>query len=139
MEKHFVTFYSPGTFISETTVKEIDSWDVDKAVKMADDITERHAATPYGFRFSTRTRKDDELDSKESVTSKMYYLGGTVETLSEVEARNDPKEAILRTNMRVNGWGKIITNTNSWRTTQPFLEGDVLLDYTPKARKQAAK
>ena len=28
MQKHFVTFLSPGTFVAETSEKEIDSWDV---------------------------------------------------------------------------------------------------------------
>ena len=66
MKKHFVTFFSPGTFVSETTEKEIDSWDVEKAKELARSIKERHGATPYGFRFITRSRNDDELDSKVS-------------------------------------------------------------------------
>jgi len=28
MQKHYVTFYSPGSFVSETTVKEIDKLNV---------------------------------------------------------------------------------------------------------------
>jgi hypothetical protein len=128
MEKHFVTFYSPGTFFSETSEKPIDNWDVEAAVLMASDIKERHGAKPYGFRFTTRSRGETDLDSKVSATSGMYYLGGRVETLAEVEARNDPKESILRSNMRANGIERIIVNDNSWRFTGALEDGDVVLN-----------
>jgi hypothetical protein len=42
---HFVTFLSPGTFVAEDTTRPIESWDVKQAMKMADDIHERHGAT----------------------------------------------------------------------------------------------
>ena len=125
---HFVTFYSPGTFCAETTTKPIDGWNVDDAVAMAALITERHAAKPYGFRFTTRGRKDDELDSKELEASPMYYIGGKVETLAEVEARNDPGEQILISNMRCNGWSRVWTTTEGWRWTQPLKAEDVVID-----------
>ena len=128
MQQHFVTFYSPGTFVAETTTKPIAKWDVDAAIDMAREITERHSARPYGFRFSTRARKDDELDSRETRRSPTYFLGGKVETLAEVEARNDPKEEILRSNMRGNSYDRIIVNDNSWRWTQPLEKDDVVLD-----------
>lgn len=32
VQKSFVMFYSPGTFVSETSEKAIDFWDVEKAV-----------------------------------------------------------------------------------------------------------
>lgn len=129
MEKHFVSFYSPGTFVSEETVKPIESWNVDQAVQMARDVTERYGATPFGFRFSTRTRGPDDLDSQVSARSPMYYLGGVVETLEQVIARDDPKERILRSNMQANGWNRIITNTNSWKITRPLEPGDVVLEW----------
>ena len=47
IEQHFVTFYSPGTFVSETSTEPIDSWDVEKAVAMSRGIVERHGAKPY--------------------------------------------------------------------------------------------
>lgn len=133
MQKHFVTFYSPGTFVAEDTTRPIDSWDVDAAIEMARGITERHGAVPYGFRFTTRSRSDGELDSKVTAKSNLYYLGGRVETLAEVEARDDPKETILRSNMRANGYDRIVVNDNSWRWTQPLGADDVVLDVDLKA------
>lgn len=131
LQKHYVTFYSPGTFVAETTSKPVAAWDVDVAIEMAKSIKERHGAVPYGFSFQTRGREEDDLDSKEIARSNFYWLGGKVETLTEVESRNDPKEDVLRGNMQCNGWDKIITNTNSWKWTQPLAEGDVVLEWTP--------
>lgn len=129
MKQHFVTFYSPGTFVAEDTTKPIDSWDVEKAKEMAREIKERHGATPYGFSFSTRTRGDEDLDSHVSETSATYFLGGKVRTLQEVKADNDPREEILLSNMECNGWDRIITNTNLWKWTQPLKENDVVLEW----------
>ena len=129
-QQHFVRFYSPGTFVAEMTEKPIASWDVGAATEMARSVKERHGAVPYGFRFVTRARADDELDSREVASGPMHYLGGRVETLADVEARNDPKEEILRSNMRFNGWDRIIINDNSWRWTQPLEKDDVVLDVT---------
>jgi hypothetical protein len=131
VQQHFVTFFSPGTFVAEMSTKPIEAWDTDAAVAMAHEITERHGATPYGFRFITRGRSDAELDSKEIARSPMYYLGGRVETLAEVEARNDPGERILLSNMRGNGYDRIIVNDNSWRWTQPLNPEDVVLPFQP--------
>lgn len=128
IEKHFVIFASPGTFVSETTERPIDSWDVEKAVDMARTVLERHNARPYGFYFTTRTRGPEDLDSKVTATSPLYYLGGRVETREEVEARNDPKEEILRSNLRANDVEKIIINDNSWRFTAALKPTDVVLD-----------
>jgi len=133
MKKHFVTFLSPGTFVSEETTKEIDSWDVDRAVEMAKGIIERHNAKPYGFYFTTRSRGADDLDSKEASRSGIYYLGGEVLTLGEVKARKNPADNILICNMECNHWDKIITNTNSYRITLPLEASDVVLPW--KERK----
>lgn len=130
MQAHFVTFLSPGTFGAETTAKPIDSWDVYAAVAMARTVKERHGALPYGFYFTTRERGKDDLDSHEAARSPLYYLGGKVETLAEIEARADPREDILRSNMRCNGWDRVVVNDNSWRWTQPLQKGDTVLDVT---------
>jgi hypothetical protein len=127
MQQDFVTFLSPGTFVHEQTSKPIESWDVGTATRMAAEITERYNAKPFGFYFSTSRREDDELNSRQVARSAMYYLGGKIETLAEVKARNDPSERILVANMEGNGWDRIIVNTNSWKVTQPLEDGDVVL------------
>lgn len=128
MNKHFVTFESPGTFITESTTSPIDSWDVAEAVKMAAGITERYGAKPFRFQFSTRTRSESDLDSHISEESAMYYLPHCkIETLEEIKARNDPKDRILLSNMECNGWSRIITTTEGWKISQPFHDTDVIL------------
>jgi hypothetical protein len=131
MEKHFVTFCSPGTFFAEQSTKEIPSWDIGTAIKLSKDIKERYDALPYGFYFTTRTRGPDDFDSEESARSPFHWLGGEVQTLEEVEARNDPSEETLRSNMRSNKWNKIVVNTNSYKWTQPLEDDHVIVDVTP--------
>lgn len=131
-QQHFVTFYSPGTFVAETTTKPIDAWDIEAAKEMAHEITERYGATPYGFRFSTRSRGDADLDSKVTATSGVYYLGGKIETLADLKKRADLNERILRSNMEGNGWDRIVVNENSYRWTQPLQDDDVVLDWKPR-------
>lgn len=127
MEQHFVTFYSPGTFVAEETTTPVDAWNVDDAVAMAALIDERHGAKPYGFRFTTRGRSDEELDSKVIATGPMHYIGGKVETLADVEARHDPNDRILLGNMRTNGWSRIWRSTEGWRWSQPLNADDVVI------------
>jgi hypothetical protein len=132
MEKHFVIFYSPGTFVSETNEKPIDSWDVEKAKEMAKEIKQRYNAVPYGFYFVTRGRKDDELDSKVIKSSGFYYFGGThgkLLTLEEIKAQNDPDNRILINNMENNNWPVVYQTTEGWKLTLPFNpDKDTLLD-----------
>lgn len=127
MERHFVTFYSPGTFVPEQTTQEIGDWNVDEAVTRARGIKERHGATPYCFRFSTRRRGPDDLDSKQAATSGFYFLGGRVLTLADVELRNDPSDRVLISNMRNNDITRVVENTNSWKVTVPLRDNDVVL------------
>lgn len=134
IERHFVEFYSPGTFMAETSERPIDSWNVEAAKRLADGVAERHGATPYAFRFITRGRGPSDLDSRELRRSHTYYLGGKVETIDEIRRRANPGEAILLSNMEGNGWDRVVVNDNSWRWVQPLREGDVVLEYTAPAR-----
>lgn len=127
--KHFVSFYSPGTFCSEVSVEEVPRWDIELAQKRARGIKERYGATPYGFSFHTKERGEDDFDSKVTKKSPMYYLGGKVLTLADVEARNDLKDETLLWNMRVNGYKRIIENTNSWKFVGELKDDDVVLEW----------
>jgi hypothetical protein len=135
LRKHYVTFLSPGTFVSESTTKGIAVCDPDLAKTMAMDIKERYGATPYGFYFTTRERGPDDFDSKEVGRSPgIYYLGGTIRTAEEVLAGDDPSESILRSNVRLNGFKRILTNDNSWRFTTALKDEDVVLNFDGETR-----
>lgn len=129
MEKHFVCFYSPGSFTSEVSQKPIDKWDVNLAKEIARTIKERHGATPYGFKFITRSRSNDDLDSKVSETSPMYYLGGKIGTLEEIKLKNDPRDNILIDNMERNNYKRVVTNKNSYCFTTYLNDTDIVLQW----------
>lgn len=135
--QEYVTYYSPGTLFAESTSKPIERRDPAMAVRMGGDVEERYAAKPYAFRFETRIVaapvSDGEggtlhVSSKTVDETGLYFLGGVLETLDEVTARNDPKESILRSNMRNNGSEIVCVNTNSYRSTMPFGENDCIVD-----------
>jgi hypothetical protein len=128
IQKHFVTFVSPGTLFSETTTKEIASWNVEEATEMAKDIVERYNATPYCFCFTTR-QNDGELDSKEVAKSVYYFLGGNILTLEEIKARNSSKDEILISNMEINKIDRVVENWTPWRIAIPINPGDVVLAF----------
>lgn len=132
LEKHFVTFLSPGSFVHEETTKPILDWNVDSAIQIAYAVKERHGATPFAFRFTTRRREDNELDSKVVKESGTYYLGGEILTLAQVEERNDPDDRILIQNMKCNNWDRVIENFNSWKIVQPFGNKDIVIDFKPR-------
>jgi len=133
--KHYVEFFSPGSFVSESRCKPIDSWDVAAAEAMADTILERYNAKPYGFRFKTRIVAEPVPDGaggtlevlpKTVDQSGMHYLGGTLLRYDDLEG--DPKMEIARSNMRCNRHPIIIRNNNSWMFHGEFEEGDCIVE-----------
>jgi hypothetical protein len=139
--KHYVEFFSPGSFFSETSTREISSWDTGKAVALSKNIKERYGASPYGFRFFTQIEHQPIPDSEGGTLkvqpkiverSGMYYLGGELETYDDVANRNDPKESILRSNMQGNDWWVVIVNTNSYKSVQPFDQNSFIVDDSGK-------
>jgi hypothetical protein len=141
MRKHQVTFYSPGTFVSESSTYDIESWDTAKAVELAERVTERYNAKPYGFVFETIITAQDvpdgeggtlKVQSKLAEKSGIHFLGGWLETYDDVLARNNKNESILRDNMRYNDHWIVCINTNSWRSTIPFEENSRIVDATGK-------
>ena len=134
VQKHFVTFYSPGTMFPEDTTQPIDSWDAREAFERSRVVTERYGAKPFAFMFTTRGRGDDDLDSKVIATSCRYLMHGHVETLADVEARNDPKEDILLSNMRANNIDRIYVSCTPWKHRTAMRDDDVTLDENGAAK-----
>lgn len=128
MEKKFIVFYSPGTFVAEENTVPCASYDISEACKQAQNITQRYQAKPYGFRFITRSRSDNELGSKETDHSPMYYIDGKVESIEEIEAEHNPDRRILVSNMKINGWSHVVTTMSPYRWTQPLYAGDCVVD-----------
>lgn len=120
MIRHFVEFIFPGSFLSESTVEPIDSWDAAEAYNRLTDLNTQ----PYGFRFLTRERGPDDLDSKITATSGIYFLGGKVRTYDEVAADNLPNEETLRWNMQANHFARVITTAGR---TFPFTDKDTVV------------
>ena len=126
MKKRFVTFYSPGTIVAETTTKCVASWNVEKAVEMMAGIEERYGAKPYGFQFHTMKRGLRDFEPKKVDRSPMYFINCKVQTLEDVEAEG-PSGATLAQNMRGNKWKRVVTTIGGYKWTQPFRDGDVVL------------
>lgn len=136
-KNHYVVFLSPGTFVSESTEKEVTKWHPPLAVGKAERIVERYGAKPYAFYFVTylvHPPIDDgaggtlEVQRKEIARSGLYHLGGNVLSYTDVASRNDPKDSIMLSNMRGNDSPYVIENTNSYKHCSTFGESDVVVD-----------
>jgi hypothetical protein len=134
-KKHFVEFLSPGSFYSESSTREVPSWDIAIAVEMANGIQERHNAKPYGFRFNTKLVAEPIPDGmggtmhvapKEIAKSEIHFLGGRLIRYDDIP--DNRENSILRSNMRCNRWPYVIENNNSWRHTMQFEEGMCIVD-----------
>jgi hypothetical protein len=128
VSQDFVTFFSPGTFVSETTTKPVKGWNVANAKKMAETIKERYGAVPYGFQFSTRGRGPKDLDSKVIKTSPMYWVNVKIETLAQIKRRNRKEDKTLIWNMETNGWDRVVTTVKGWKATYPIGDKDIILE-----------
>lgn len=133
--KHFVIFASPGSFVSETSERPIESWDTKLAVGIAETIKERYGATPYGFQFETRLVAQDipdgyggtmQVQPKTVKKSGMYYFG-KLETLDEIKAKRDPRNKILISNMECNDWPIMAMTTRGYSHASIFSEADFLV------------
>ena len=58
----------------------------------------------------------------------MHYVDCKVETLADVEARNNPADRILIANMKSNDYDRIVTTATGWKWTQPLRADDVVLE-----------
>ena len=135
-KREMVTFYSPGTFVDETTALEIAKWEPSLAIRLSGNIEERHGAKPYAFQFSTVVGGNDvvvdgekcKVESKTIKSSGLHYIDGKVLTFKDIP--DDDEHHILRSNMECNGWSAVVETRNSYRHTGIFDKNDVVVNST---------
>lgn len=128
VKKHYVEFASPGTFVSESTQKEIEGWDIAKAIEMMSGIVERYGARPYGFRFLTYGRGADDLNSREIARSHFYYVNCDILTRDEILTGTDPELRIMRLNVECNGIDRVARTRSGWLGHFPMGDKDEVIE-----------
>lgn len=121
----YVTFFRPGDLTPAMWSEIVETWDVEAALALARKI---EGQRPFAFQFSTIDHTGGERLNK----SPMHYLGGRVETLADIEARNDPCEAaMLEALKRMGPAACTITYAAGldWMRTQPLHPADVVLEF----------
>jgi hypothetical protein len=114
----YVEFQSPGLLFAEMWDREVKSIDPN-AVKWPDNA--------YAFRMFKREDIEEGgqtyTGTRQQIGPTYYHPDSRVETLAEVEARGDPNEKILISNMKGNKWNAIVwTRWNNF--PQPYDEKD---------------
>jgi len=112
--KNFIEYFFPGALFADSAMVDVPSRDVAEAKANA-------PAHAYAFRFITRGRHENELDSRVIDRSGMHYIGGTIYTVDDVKALPG-KNDILLANMQCNGWDKVIRTPLG--NFQPFTATD---------------
>lgn len=115
----YVSAYSPGTFVSESSSYKVEDKCLKTAIKKISKTIERHGAKPYGFRFE---------DGNGKSLGGMYYVTGRLIKFEEI-SDNDEELSILKLNMRCNNFPIVIENKNSYRFTGPFNPEDCIIDW----------
>lgn len=128
MKKHFVEYLSPGTFVSEVSNREVASWSVPDAIKMMGEIVERHGARPYGFRFYTMSRGEDDLNASRTARSHIYFVNCDVLTAEEILADDDPRFATMRANVLGNGIKRVARTRHGWLAHLPMSDRDEVIE-----------
>ena len=121
MLKHYVQYFSPGSFVSETSDKEIPSRSLDHVLPM------KKNSYSYGFLFFDReeTKINGEvLKGKKKNYSSTHYIGGRKMNATEVKAEVK-NNATLLSNMKINEW-KYVVKTK-FGQFMPFEKGDIMI------------
>ena len=116
-EQLYVRFLYPGTFFSESSTKAVDSDDVGDLYPLP--------SRAFGFRFEKRWEGEDPtgrpMTGDFEKVGPFHYIDGEIFTIDELP--EDSSYDILRSNMRGNGYERVIKcRTGNF---QPFDEGDV--------------
>ena len=134
-----VTFYSPGTFFSESNSAKFESLDFLEICKKAKEIKQRYGASPYGFIWEKIEElvnvpkvEGFEIKATPKVLDKSkgtVFITGTVIYSKDL---NDREDSILRSNLESNNDGVGVINTNSYKFHSGFGEDDSIIDWDGK-------
>jgi hypothetical protein len=116
----YVTYDLPGFFMPEQYTRIVEQRDSQAAANAAPDGA-------YAFTFHDivgATVNGTTLTSQPVHRSGRYFIGGTVRNATEVEAMPGD-HSILLSNMRNNGWNRVIFCLTG--NVQPFTDGDNLV------------
>lgn len=115
MNKIYVEFFFPGSFVPESTIRQVDDrsppTDVPKGC--------------YGYRYFSRSEVEvdgEVLRGEPKVCSGMFYFG---EALTLADVGKLPGTDILQSNMKGNGWGKVVRTVRG--NFQPLYERDTVI------------
>ncbi|MCK9434317.1 MAG: hypothetical protein M0R32_05725 [Candidatus Cloacimonetes bacterium] len=99
----YVEFQAPGILFAEMWTEDINSTDPND-IKWPDNA--------YAFRIYKREDIEDNGNIYKGTASQVgptyYHPDSKVETLAQLEARNDPKNKILVSNMKGNKWNEVV-------------------------------
>ena len=125
--RDFVTFFTIGKTDAEEDTKLVPGWNVELAITMARNMYSRQFIKPYAFRFSSRAWSNVDLCSTVRATGPMNYLGGRMEPLAKLEARDEPEERLLLAKIRERGFGTVVViQLGSKRLIAPLAGGDAV-------------
>jgi hypothetical protein len=125
---YHVEYFIPGILMPETTTRRLECFPGDRVRVATKEAPER------AFCFVLYELPDDVPPStdeyrvtpkRRNVTARYYLPPCTVWTAEQLEMRNAEEFGILISNMRGNGWERVVEcRTHNW---QPLMEGDVVL------------
>lgn len=116
--KHYVEFLYPGSFFNESSAREVETRDP-SAVQ-----TPREA---FGYKFFDRQEyvaQDGEVLVGEPRNRSGTHYFGRLMSLADVK-REVPDSDILQSNMKSNGWKKVVRTRHG--NFQPFEKGDLVV------------
>lgn len=115
--KRTVTFYSPGTFVSEEDQIMMEGKSLNDIIEASKErakrIKQRHGAIPYGFKIKG---------------CKTLYFLPHCKVVAFKDIPKTDENSILISNCEMNKWGHIVETTKGWKMTLPFTDGCVLLN-----------
>jgi len=122
MLKHYVEFLYPGSFMSETEVKNCSHRDPKRMLKAA-------GKQCFAFRFFDQevvNKEGEELRGKAKNYSGHYYPNAEILTIDDVKALTPRKDyKILISNLEMNDWDPVVRTQRG--NFQPFGKNDEII------------